>query len=261
MKKVYLSLILLVVVLSNISSATALTGTRLQDGVSDLHIKEDLTFETHYQTSKDFIKWQITNNKAIEIQLRLTSNPSNKIVLVTHMYAVIYIESRQEWYDDIEQDYMDDFIEGSTQGGFFVNSSYPYQETFSVKGLSDDFLTMLWYGARRDSNPAVPCSDYSPRRVSEGDLINNYHVVGQTLYIVFDILVKLPTEEFYHKFAVSDNIYIDLNGTVLVNQADIVDIVTENTEQNIPGYEPWLFVGLCIIVVTIIHKKIGKSPD
>ncbi len=118
-KYIYIMLIAVLMAMNSVPHGNALTiGTRLQDGVSDEHIMEDITFESRYKTSKDFSVWKITNNKALEIQLSVTANPSNKIILVTHMYAVFYIESTSDYYDDIEQDYMDDFIEGSDQGGF-----------------------------------------------------------------------------------------------------------------------------------------------
>ncbi len=128
--------------------------------------------------------------------------------------------------------------------------------------MSQDFIDMLGAGALNDpSENFGGFADYNYfERLTEDQLISFCDVVGQTLYVVFDILVKLPHEEYFHKFAISDNIFIDLNGTVILNHADAVEKKTENrTTAEIDGYNIWFLlpsvsVG-CLIITKMLKRK------
>lgn len=235
-----------------ITPTKAISGSSLREGVYDLHVIEDITLRTSYKCSKDFVSWRISNNKAIDMKVEVISNNSNKTILISHMHADIFIESKYEYYDDILQDSMDDYLHGSDQSGFLINSEYPYTEIFSIEGSSPEFLTALSIGFE-----TINKVETYNRRFSEETLINEFKIFGQTLYIVYDILIKTQNETLYHKVAVSDNIYIDTNGSIFVNNADVIDQLNEQPPQEVDGYEG---LGIFIVIsISAIYFSIRRK--
>jgi len=182
------------------------------------HVEDGITLETSYQVSMDFSNWLITANKAVDMEVRVTQNIPNAVILVEHMHADVFIESNYTNFDDALQDSMDDSMHG-IQGGFLINSKYTYKETFSIEGKSPQF-TSFYYMQYGSYYGAGESKTY---KLSEKSLREYYGVYGQTIYIVFDIMIKYPADTYFHKTVISDNIFIDLEGEMVGNQGNRQD--------------------------------------
>jgi hypothetical protein len=219
----------------------------MHEGVYAEHAFGGLIFRTEYQASADFLNWKVTGNKAVDLKLGCLANPDNASILIEHMHADVIIESTKTGFDEITQDSMDDEFHG-IQGGFFVNGTYSYYETFSIEGSSPTFQQSCGWVYENYYSGSLKTFKFS-----EEDLINSYGVYGTSLYVVYDVLVRYEGEEFFHKFIVTDNIFIDVNGIVKDNTGNLAD---QPASDIIPGF-PLLIVGLFTIIPIgfLIRKK------
>ncbi len=209
-------------------------------------IEDGLVLETKYKISPDFGEWLITSNKAIDMEITVKENSLDSIVLVEHMHADIFLESTKSNFDDTLQDSMDDKYHG-IQGGFLINEKYGYYETFSIEGKSSVFVNQFYvhffgyYGSAK------------MYKLSEQSLRDKYDIYGQTIYVVYDIIVRKPSEQYFHKVIISDNIYITLDGEMKENFGNIFDITPEET----PGFGIIVTILGLAIFITIFKKKRG----
>lgn len=221
------------------------------DAISFNHEIDTIDIITTYQRSDDFSAgWRITGNKAVDIKLEVDSNPGGYVVLVEHLHVDIFIESRWERYDDITQDSMDDYFHG-LQGGFLVDLSHPYFETFSIEGSSPEFQQSIGYAW----STSLSSDTSRTYKFSEEFLTENCGVFGNSLYFVYDVIYGTSIDGPFYKGIVTDNILIDINGTVYDNSGNEMDEYYEDTD-SIPGYIGLSVVfGGLIICLIIIGKK------
>lgn len=255
------AMFLLLVVLLPLVSITPIQGINTSTGRIE-HQVGDLVFEAEYNISTNFQEWKITDNKAVDIAVYLTNAtgiPSIDVydVFIEHMHVDCYIESTIYYFDGILQDTMDDKIHGGTQIGFLVTPEYPYYETFGIEGTSPTFVDSL-YTAYGFYNYAIAVGEQDTFKYSEDQLRDTYGVYGNTLYFVFDVCVKLGNEDDYHKYVFSDNIFVDLNGTITENNDNQYDMPATQPFPNI-GCIAAAFSILGIAVIgSIINKRRNK---
>lgn len=181
-----------------------------------------VTVRGHYSTNVDFSKWKITDNKAVDIELEVINLPNGTQLRVEHMHADIVIESHISYFDGITQDSMDDYVHGSDNPGFLISLDYPYFETFSIEGSSPSFQQSVqtsydWGYAARSKG------DTKEFKFSESQLTGEYQVYGETIFIVYDILIMHANETWWHKQIVSHNLFVNLDGEIVDNSGDARD--------------------------------------
>ncbi len=233
------------------STATTDTISQSYNGVTMTHMIEGIEFETSYAPTIDFDDWSITGNKAIEIKLTCENNPNMKTILVEHMHADIFIESNRSSFDDLTQDSMDDSFHG-IQGGFFVSELYGYTEVFSIEGSSPEFQKTCGYVYQNYYGYTE-----TKLKFSEANLIKECGVYGQSLYVVYDILIKSLGEDYFHKYIITDNLFISLDGTISNNVGNEQD--TDDYVEGLPGYGIIFIacstIGTLIFISAAIAKK------
>lgn len=218
--------------------------------------KEGITFNRIYSIDGTFRNWTITGNKAINIKLKIVNNTRNATILIEHLHADIFIESTYSAFDDLTQDSMDDSFHG-VQGGFLVTEDYFYEEVFSIEGSSPSFIRSTQnayiYGGFASSSGTATEIKYSEAR-----LINTYRVYGQTLVVIFDVLIKYENETYYHKHIIADNIFFDLEGTPEDNRGNSLDY---ESQPFIDGFPTFIIVGVILasVIGVIKRKKINTT--
>lgn len=254
MKHKYCFVLLMVLVMIPFASA--------QDGGNDFvggdkisfnHFVDSIEIETTYKRSDDFSAgWRISGNKAVDIELEILANPAGYVVMVEHLHADVFIESTRERYDDITQDSMDDYLHGELPG-FLVDTTHPYYETFSIEGSSPDFQRSIGYswstGHTSDSSKTY--------KFSEDFLTNSCGVYGNSLYFVYDVIYATTSDGPFYKGIVTDNIIIDVNGSVYDNTGNEMDEYYEEEPFTLPGY-PFVSVlslGTVIGIIFIIKRR------
>lgn len=200
------------------------------------YIIEDILFETEYSINTNLPVWRITDNKAIDIKLSVLDDPKNATILIEHLHIDCFIESTKKYFDGVLQDSMDDHIHEGNQAGFFVNENYSYYETFSIEGFNPEFVEQIIIACQMYYGYAVHNSE-RPVTISEEKLINDYGVYGTSFIFVYDVLIKYPSEEYFHKRIITDNIFVYLNGTVMNNPNNRID---EEAQPKEAGYS-WLY--------------------
>lgn len=185
-----------------------------------------ITLQTIYSFSEDFGNWKVTDNKAIDIEMSVVHSDAEEI-FVEHMHSDVYIESKKITYDGLLQDTMDDSYHGTGYPGFYIDTTYSYYETFSIEGRNPNFMSELefhcfhYYGTGSCSSENVPISE---ERIRSNDK-HDGGVYGQTIYFVYDVLIRYSGEDVFHKVIVSDNIFIDLESNSIVdNRRDVADV-------------------------------------
>lgn len=226
------------------------------DGIEIIHNKGDYSFKTMYSPSDFEATWKITGNKAINIQLNITTQKIGSVVMVEHMHCDIIIESTFSGFDEITQDSMDDSFHG-IQGGFFVNLTHPYYEVFSIEGSSPDFQRSMetawiygdfagsWFGGTNEF------------KFSEKTLTEDYGVYGTTLFVVYDIIIKEQNSDYFHKIIISDNIFIDKEGNIVNNEGNSADLTSG---EQINGYAFFEIIGIIgtFGLVGFISRRISR---
>jgi len=230
-------------------------GTKTSTGYIIHNLGEGIVLATEYNISTNFADWRITDNKAVDMAVYVVEQPDNSSLFIEHMHADCFIESSWYYFDGILQDSMDDKIHGTIdQPGFYMTKDYPYYECFSIEGTSPTFvesLSVAWgyYCA------AVIMSDSETFKYSEEDLRDQYAVYGSTLYIVYDVGIMYDNETYFHKQVFSDNIFIDLNGTITDNNENQYDIPAT---EPIPQYG-WFCFLVALPVVVIVARRNSKK--
>lgn len=251
-KQLQLLILGLIILETSVSLGVADTGTGVRfvegEAVEEIFTFEDVILQTSYKRSEDFSAgWRITGNKAVDIQLNVLQNPSNKTILVEHLHIDVFIESEFESFDDITQDSMDDYFHG-IQGGFLIDKNFSYYETFSIEGSSPSFQKTYGYVY----NSYYHSSETYNVKFSEEKLIENGGVWGNSLYFVFDVCMKNAEAKYFHKYIITNNIIIDLEGNAYNNDGNALDEYTEEE----PFVMPWwgwllIFIGVCAAVIFI----------
>ena len=137
---------------------------------------------------------------------------------------------------------MDDSFHG-IQGGFLITTNYSYYETFSIEGSSPSFQETcgVIYGDYYSS-------DSYTYQYSEDFMINRANVIGTSLYVVFDVLIKYPGEEYFHKIIITENVFITVDGEAIENEGNTADQETEENKTNdIDGF-PIFQIGIIFII-------------
>lgn len=227
------------------------------------HIIEDgIEIHTNYAMSDDFgDDWKITGNKAIDIALSVDEQPNDIILKVEHMHIDIFIESEYASFDDMIQDSMDDYKHASMDGGFFVNETYSYYETFSIEGSSPSFQASMQNAWLYGDFMGSIFGDETDFKFSEEVLVNDYKVYGETIYVVFDITIEhdyngdgIGDDPCAHKVVFTDNMFIDLDGNIVENTGNTLD----RESDTIPGYALWILIPCIALSVIILSKKVKK---
>jgi hypothetical protein len=217
---------------------------------------EGVLLNTQYSLPTNLDEWRITSNKAINMSIECTANPSNAIILIEHMHADIFIESHSSHFDDLLQDSMDDSFHGD-QGGFLVSTLYDYQEIFSIEGNSPSFKESISQ-AILIYNHYSGITETSEYKYSEEDLRDDFRVYGQTIYIIYDILIKYTGEDYFHKYIIADNIFINLEGEITNNNENQYD-VDPTVEDEIDGFPSLMILSSIILSSSFVIFKYSKS--
>jgi len=254
------TLFLLLVVLLPIIGFTPIQSINTSTGRIE-HMVGDLVLEAEYNISSNFPDWKITDNKAIDIGVHLVDvtgqyDISVYDVFIEHMHVDCFIESSKYHFDGLLQDSMDDKMHTGTQVGFYISADYSYYETFSIEGTSPTFVDSL-YIAYGFSGVAVGVGGSDTFKYSEDILINKYGVYGNTLYFVFDVCVKLGNEDYYHKYVFSDNIFVDLNGTIAENNNNQYDVEATPSIGIIASIVSMASITMAVIIVR--KKKLNED--
>jgi len=220
------------------SGVASADGERFSEGLTIQHSFENgsIVIETFYRTDYVNGKWRITDNKNVDISLRVFEQPENTTILVEHMHAdcVIFSNDSQK-VNGLSQDSMDDSFHGD-QGGFYVSLEYQYNCVFAIEGYSQ-YLMNIW---------GFICGEYgyirgADKRLTESNLIE-YGAQGSEFMTVFDILIKNDNETFYHTISFMDDFVVYFDGTFDNNFAGILEPPYVEPESiNI------IFIGACIL--------------
>jgi hypothetical protein len=163
---------------------------------------EGMTVTREYTTSYDAKHWRITDSKSLVMTLSV-SGEGDKTVLMEHMHADVALKSYSQSLDGWKQDTMDDSIHGGIQPGFLVSQGYEYQNVFAIEGFSqtliDGWMFMFsgWGGG-----------EIREYRLTEDNLVTLGKVYGNKIQVVYDLLIKAPTEEYWHTVSFIDEFLV-----------------------------------------------------
>ncbi len=184
----------------NLPTLTPLNGSVLKK----THVIEDFEFITTYTTGDyDLNRWRITDSKVINMTASVKNAPKGTIILIEHVHIDLSLKSTLPQLDGLTQDSMDDSFHGYSQDGFLVSDKYQYQNQFAIEGFSKDLIEG-WgfvcgdYGA----------SGFSSYRLTEKNLVENGNVYANKMQVVYDILIKYPSEEYFHVVSILDEFLI-----------------------------------------------------
>jgi len=168
-------------------------------------LSEGITVTSTYSTSYDTTDWKITDSKTLDISVTVDA-PEGYQFFVESMHADVELMSKVPATDGLTQDSMDDSLHSGDQPGFFI-TGHPYTESFVIEGTSDTFLDMyirLWdgygYGDLEEHRP----TECEFRDKDDGK------VKGNRFQIVFNLMVRDPGEEFFHKVTLTDEFKVEL---------------------------------------------------
>jgi hypothetical protein len=214
--------------------------TYLGEGLTIRHMFENdsIVIDTFYKTDYQSGYWKITDNKNVEISLRVIYQQNDTVILVEHMHAdVLIFANNSQPINGITQDSMDDSFHGD-QGGFFVSTNYTYNCVFAVEGFSQ-FLINSWtfmYGAYGYYGGTM-----HSQRLTEDSLIS-LGVQGSEIMVVFDLLVKNGNETLFHTYSFMDDFVVFFNGAFVENLGGVLE----------PPEEPATIDTAMLLVISII---------
>lgn len=168
------------------------------------HEIEDFKFVTTYDTGDyDLGRWRITDSKVINMTAQVIEIPEGATILIEHVHIDMSLKSTNPQLDGLSQDNMDDSYHGSSQDGFFVGNNYQYQNKFAIEGFSKDLIDGWMF----------VCGDYGSgsiveERLTEKNLVQEGNVYANKMQVVYDVLVKYDSEEFYHVVSILDEFLI-----------------------------------------------------
>lgn len=174
---------------------------------------EDFKLKATYSTKYDVDSWKITDTKTLDIQLEIEPDkptdetPADEpIVLIENLHADATVKSHRSATNSMPADSFDDHLHAGDQPGFLISTEHPYREQFVIGGFSET-LTSAWgsyvngYGSWEEEE----------KRLTEQNLRDN-GAYGEELSIVADVLVRDPSEQYFHKDVVTNSFIVPLAG-------------------------------------------------
>jgi len=177
-----------------------------------------IVIETFYKTDYHLGYWRITDNKNVDISMRILEQPENTTVMIEHMHAdCIIFANQSQTINGLTQDSMDDKMHVGEQEGFYISPEYNYNCVFAIEGYAEIF-TRNW---------GFICGSYgtissSRERLTESNLI--YHgAEGSEFMVVFDLLIKNDGEEYFHTISFMDDFVVFFNGAFIENLGGVLE--------------------------------------
>jgi len=202
-----------------------------------------ISIDTFYNTDYTNGSWRITDNKNVNIVLRVEAQPNDTVILVEHMHADCVIFSNNSLtVNGLSQDTMDDSVHGE-QPGFYVSTTYPYNCVFGIEGYSK-FLIDGWmfmfggYGA----------GGVTQERLTEDNLVRE-GAQGSEFMIIFDLLIKPANETYFHTISFMDDFVVYFNGCFQENYGGILDVTTSDFLDESTIY---MLLGIALIVALVV---------
>lgn len=187
---------------------------------------EQFQLITEFSTGDPVAYWHITEPKNITMKAWITPNAGIDMeVLVEHVHADAFIMADASGWDGIITDSMDDNIHGGMQPGFWVTSTYPYEEVFSIQGFSKQMYES--WTVFLTSYMAVTDTHSYP--MTERNLIREGDTRGQKFQIVWDLTIRYPGETLYHTISVVDQFAVPVDQNPGQGTSDIWGNFTQFT--------------------------------
>ncbi len=223
-KKIFIILVSMTIILSACASTPSAPLTRettiinndLAGGsVQFRHTVESFVLVTEFSTPDPIEYWHITEPKLILMRAWIEEGGDNCEVLVEHVHADAFIMSRYSGWDGIITDSMDDKIHSSLQPGFWITSTYKYEEIFSVEGYSQELYTSwtIFY------NDFIAKTNTKPEPMTEENLIKIGGTQGQKFQVVWNLAIRCNNETLYHTKAIVDHFTVPISQNVQANKS------------------------------------------
>lgn len=181
-------------------------GARL---VQELEVpEEDFKLISEYSCDPTSEReWRVTSDKFLYLKVYTEGLPENTQVYIDNIHIDTSIKSKYAAFDGIIQDSMDDHVHSSQMIGFSASNDASYYGVMAIEGMNETFIQGTAYGYNGYCNGSI-----TEKRFTESDYIK-YGVWANKFQIVYDLLVKGPTDSDFRNISVSTDFVVPITKT------------------------------------------------